>query len=204
MNGSDSKSIFGVLVGLGALFLLWLWASGNAAQLWAAATGTTVATPPTPAAAATSPSAYMQGSNTTGPVVAAATPAATIGSVAVPQFVNTSPAITTPPASAIAGLTLAGAQSGGVQVTPTVLYNTSSVPATTGYGPGALQNSGVTNWLLNVLDPLGIGGGSVGGTASFGSWDDPSGSATSDASSPWGSSNDSAAAAAAVPVAGVA
>jgi hypothetical protein len=182
VNSSDTKSIFGVLVGLMALFLLWLWASGNAAALWAVASGK-----PASSTASTAPAANVVGGNAAplggSPVSTGISvpnyvaPTATVAAVTVPQYINTTAAIAAPSTQSIGGFTYAGAQSGGVQITPTALLNTFSTPATTeitstntplGQGGGA-----IANWLLNVLDPLGIGGGSVSPTASFGSYNDP-------------------------------
>jgi hypothetical protein len=111
MNPNDDRSIFGVLVGLAALFVLWLWASGNGAKLWAVATSSNPTTSTTPS---TTP-AYEPGGglNTLAP---STTPAYEPGG-----GVNTLAAIVSPYADAIAGNTYAGAQSGGVSVTPSVL-----------------------------------------------------------------------------------
>lgn len=120
---TDQKSIFGVLVGLAALFLLWLWASGNAATLWAAATGTPTASTPTTGtatgAAQAAPNAGSFGTYGTANTVAQPT-----------SYINTTPAavIEVNPSS-IGGYTVAGAQSGGVAVMPTVIANTNSIPS---------------------------------------------------------------------------
>jgi hypothetical protein len=194
VESSDSKSIFGVLVGLFALFLLWLWASGNAAQLWAVVSGTpapstSTTAKPTSTVATTTP---IAGSPIQTGITVPTYQTPQLTTVATPtQYINTSPAITAPSPQSIGGLTFAGAQSGGVQITPSVFANSSSVPAapaiTYSQTPTQQGLQTASNWLQNVLDPLGIGGGAPAeANASWGTYGDLS---TAD-NSAWGSYND--------------
>lgn len=123
MNASDQKSIFGILVAIAALFLLWLWASGNAATLWAAANGSGTNTSTPNSATNAAPNAGSFGAYGT------ATPTALNTTVNVPNYTTTIPAIQYNTAGAIGGNTSTGAVSGGAGVTPTVLANSNSVPA---------------------------------------------------------------------------
>jgi hypothetical protein len=142
----DQKSIFGIACGLVALFFFWLWASGKYASFlaWAGAAPSGTGSVATGANASTT-------NGQTG-AVAAASGGSSTSAVAEPNYVNTSPlasalaAIQASPAysSALGGYTTNGAVGGGTQITPTVLANSSAVPATT----PSLSSS---NWLETLL-----------------------------------------------------
>lgn len=133
---NDQKSIFGILVGLVALFALWLWASGNGQQLLAAATGTGTSTTPLAANTTGGNSAPLGGTSSAGSVST---------TIAVPQYVSTTAAIVPTNPNAIGGYTYGGATSGGVSITPTVLANSTSVPAVT-------QVGSIPNWLSGIIN----------------------------------------------------
>ena len=163
MNQADEKSIFGVLVALAAIFILWLWASGNAAALWYAISGAAASSPVATGAAA----AATNGSS--GASLAASvtpTPSSQVSTVTVPNYASnvqangfsinsllnaaqggTAPSyygIQLPNPESIGGNTLNGAVSGGVSVTPTVFSQSTSVPAYT----STTQSS---DWLSELL-----------------------------------------------------
>jgi hypothetical protein len=158
---NDQKSIFGIAVGLVALFAFWLWASGRYSAFAALASGA-------PAAVATA---------TTGAASAAAngagaTQTSSAGSLTIPTYVDTSPLIaqlnalqTSTPAGialgspqAMAGMTVNGATSGGVSVTPNVFANTSSVAP-------SLFSASSGNW---VSELLGLGSSTTNTPAALG------------------------------------
>jgi hypothetical protein len=151
MDTADQKSIFGVLVGIAALFLLWLWASGNAKTLWAAASGTPSTTTPTTGAATGTVAANV--------VNGASAPLGGSTQISVPNYTSTLPAITFPTAGSIGGYTTSGAQSGGVSIAPTAIAN----------AQGAVSSGYSGNFVNNALQWLGIGAAS--NTASYGTWD---------------------------------
>ena len=148
----DQKSIFGIVLGLVALFCFWLWASGKYAAFLALATGTA------PASTATGAAATSTNGSTGGPL--AASSGGSSGSVTIPNYVNTSPlatalaAIQSSPAynSSLGGYTTTGAVGGGTQVTPTVLANSTSIPTAT----VAAGNNG--DWLASLLAGFGATG----------------------------------------------
>ncbi len=147
VNTADQKSIFGVLVALAALFILWLWASGNAATLWAAATGNaSSSTTATTGAGIAAPNSGSFGTyNSVSPTTLNTT-------VNVPNYTSTLPAVQLPSPTNIAGATFSGATNGGVSVTPTVLANSNSVPA--------IANLSDEDSLIATI--LGLGTGSLG------------------------------------------
>ena len=136
---TDQKSIFGVLVALGALFCLWMWASGNWQKLYTAATGTGTGS----AGGATANAAGAS----TGTSAVAPVPAATAGAVTVPTYVALSSYLPNP--GSIGGYTSGGASSGGVSLTPTVFNASNSVPVYN-MGSGSFES-----WLSSLW-----GGGS--------------------------------------------
>ena len=130
MNQADEKSIFGVLVALAAIFILWLWASGNAAALWSAISGAAVSTVTVPN--------YASNVQASGFSINSLLNAAQ-GSTA-PSYYG----IQLPNPESIGGNTFSGAMSGGVSVTPTVFSQSTSVPAYT----STTQSS---DWLSELL-----------------------------------------------------
>jgi hypothetical protein len=161
---NDQKSIFGIFVGLCALFVLWLWASGNGVTLWKAATGQS----------ASAPGASNLAANTVGGQSAplGGTSAGTTNTtMSIPNYAPTTGAITPSGAQSIGGNTYNGAMSGGVSITPTSIAYSATVPASVS------NTNGSTNWLSWLTTPLtnaGIGGLAPDfANASFSSWSDP-------------------------------
>ena len=141
---NDQKSVFGIFVGLIALFAFWLWATGRYAQL-ATALGAA------PAAVAGAAASSVTGS------AGAPAAAASSSAVTIPNYANTSQAVqslqlSTPyglnlgGANMLGGFTVAGATSGGVSVTPTVFANSQSVPPVTSQAGG--------DWLSGLFADL--------------------------------------------------
>lgn len=124
----DSKSVFGVLVGLFALFCLWLFASGNWGKLYAAVTGGTSSAAPS--------------STTAGAPAAVATGApAQVTTVAPTTNYASGISILPLPTNPIGGG--GGATSGGVSVTPSALNALAGEPV-----PGQTT---APNWLNSIL-----------------------------------------------------
>jgi hypothetical protein len=157
---NDQKSIFGILVGLVALFAFWLWATGRFATLVTAMGGTN---PVGTSSAATS---------TNGDAGAPAAASRTSQSVAIPNYANTTAAaqslsLSTPyglglgGASSLGGYTVNGAMSGGVSVTPSVFANTFSIPK-------PVSSSGGNDWLSELFGAQTTSVGPATGSAGVG------------------------------------